>query len=757
MTENVLQNGMEPFQNPDCVPLEDLILTIKTGGIPDLVPALDEKWVEERYFLHYEVPNIYDSNGTEILGAKEHWIEIMGYMIDDLKWVLTIPFYRFWSNVVFNSSILDALVSFLQEAPPYYALESFPNDSEMQNTLETLRHYVLLIFARLVTNKESPTEYMMVPYLGKVLYDHFIFTVPIIYDLCQLYGRENEKTVSKILNSLFTIQPLYNVDIEKSVPYLVEALGNVERKFQERPSYLLDEAVPLLNEPPIEITKITLFSLEDMILYVLDISSTITIFLKNYPLAIKKYRNDNFINEIVSIYENTIPKMYKKLNELAYNEENLTKFIELRHRLDVTRIELLHLYRTLVHEPVENIHQKLDTLTEDEIKDRVDDYLNLLSNAISEKEFITDYHQFYPVGLDLEELSKICPELDTIKRNYILQAVYAAIGDSQISFILSSNNKKESIAGPSNVEINQPSTSKNIFAENVTLKPVRRSSIEIASLISEVKDILNDLGEGFIQMCLKHYNYDTAAVINAVLEQTLPSHLSELDFFLPYIPPDTEEEPAPEVVNHDIISERLNVFDNDEFDIMNRDDIDMSRIHKGKRKDKYRNMNELLNDKSEIRKVSDIYRKYSLVVDNYDDEYDDTYDSHDVRGTTQDDIAESRAFTTPRVLLAKEKNITESEDENESDSENENNSNGVNNKDNFVQNPAELRAKAEQRRQAGRGKRPSNDVVGKPKGQGQDKEVTINRDKKNAHKATRANHNRRAGAQWKQRHGMIHS
>ncbi|KAI4490294.1 hypothetical protein M0802_010762 [Mischocyttarus mexicanus] len=49
------------------------------------------------------------------------------------------------------------------------------------------------------------------------------------------------------------------------------------------------------------------------------------------------------------------------------------------------------------------------------------------------------------------------------------------------------------------------------------------------------------------------------------------------------------------------------------------------------------------------------------------------------------------------VLLAKEKNITES-DENESDSDNENNSNGANNKDNFVQNPADLHVKAEQQR-----------------------------------------------------------
>lgn len=67
------------------------------------------------------------------------------------------------------------------------------------------------------------------------------------------------------------------------------------------------------------------------------------------------------------------------------------------------------------------------------------------------------------------------------------------------------------------------------------------------------------------------------------------------------------------------------------------------------RKDKYKDINELLNDKSEIKKVANIYSKYSLVMDDYDDEYDDTYDSHDVRGTTQDDVSDSRAFTTPRV------------------------------------------------------------------------------------------------------------
>jgi len=70
------------------------------------------------------------------------------------------------------------------------------------------------------------------------------------------------------------------------------------------------------------------------------------------------------------------------------------------------------------------------------------------------------------------------------------------------------------------------------------------------------------------------------------------------------------------------------------------------------RKDKYRNTNEMLNDKSEIKKSWDIYKRYSLVADEYDDEYDDTYDSHDIRGSAPDDSTEidARPFITPRVI-----------------------------------------------------------------------------------------------------------
>jgi len=44
-------------------------------------------------------------------------------------------------------------------------------------------------------------------------------------------------------------------------------------------------------------------------------------------------------------------------------------------------------------------------------------------NAISEKEFIIDYHRFYPIDVDLKIMTKLCPEVyPFLKRliNYII-------------------------------------------------------------------------------------------------------------------------------------------------------------------------------------------------------------------------------------------------------------------------------------------------------------------------------------------------
>lgn len=117
---------------------------------------------------------------------------------------------------------MNMLVSVLQESPPFYALENFPDVPAMKDALNLLQQLVLLAFVRLVTNKESPNDFMQPVTHGNLLYDEYIFTVAILWDLCQLYGRENRKTVERIVRNLFKMQPLYKDDLEKSVSFLVQ-------------------------------------------------------------------------------------------------------------------------------------------------------------------------------------------------------------------------------------------------------------------------------------------------------------------------------------------------------------------------------------------------------------------------------------------------------------------------------------------------------------------------------------------------------
>lgn len=55
------------------------------------------------------------------------------------------------------------------------------------------------------------------------------------------------------------------------------------------------------------------------------------------------------------------------------------------------------------------------------------------------------------------------------------------------------------------------------------------SAGELESLLCHIRDLLPDLGEGFILACLEEYGYNSELVINNVLEDKLSPSLDKLD------------------------------------------------------------------------------------------------------------------------------------------------------------------------------------------------------------------------------------
>ncbi|MCJ1483922.1 hypothetical protein MMC06_004090 [Schaereria dolodes] len=158
------------------------------------------------------------------------------------------------------------------------------------------------------------------------------------------------------------------------------------------------------------------------------------------------------------------------------------------------------------------------------------------------------------------------------------------------------------------------------------------------SLISQIQDLFPDLGTGFIVKLLDEYDNDTEQVTAILLDDSLPPHLRDLDrsekilvdHNLPDLGLARNLEPRTKVPQ---ISSRRNVFDNDDFSKLS---VSPSSLHVG-RKNPNLTADQLLADRSTAPHKAAILAALA-VFDADDDERDDTYDVEDVGGTVDSAI-----------------------------------------------------------------------------------------------------------------------
>ena len=180
----------------------------------------------------------------------------------------------------------------------------------------------------------------------------------------------------------------------------------------------------------------------------------------------------------------------------------------------------------------------------------------------------------------------------------------------------------------------------NLQNDGATSKTV--NDVELFSLVSHVQDLLPGLGDGFVILCLEELNYDVEQVINLLLEDNLPPSLQNMDRNL------SKEEAMKgrKQPVKTLLDQRHSVYDKDEFDVFSSNKVDISKIHKGKRREKG-NLKTLLSDKTDITEsvkerysAYDVFNRHAWTASLYDDEYDDTYDSQNVGAQDADSADE---------------------------------------------------------------------------------------------------------------------
>ncbi|XP_076023507.1 activating signal cointegrator 1 complex subunit 2 [Genypterus blacodes] len=729
------------------------------------LPALHPDRKEERYFVPYELPGDH-SSPAEV----EEFLERARFITEDLEWLLALPHDKFWCQVVFDESLQGCLDSYLRNAPrglDFTALPSSPSVVEMQRSVHRA---VFLTFLRMATHKESKENFLTPAVFGEIIYENFLFDIPKILDLCVLFGKGNSRLLHKMIENIFTQQPSYYSDLDETVPSVLQVLDTILIKcgLQCEGATAMEPLKLNTHKQPTAMTM-SQQELVDLILYLCDLTSTIHAFLDIFPAACSNFHSYGFLNRLSSFYETAVPDLEKAVRKRNFDDKSLQE--DLWNRVS-------HSCRRMI----ETIHQLLHYICLQPILEGgenshvfAEEVLQHFTSFIPEKRFLSDYDEQFPIAEDLSLLQQAIPDIDETRVSYILQGVNGAWD--------SAGRKKQSSVQPRVPAVPsaaQAAAGGAVASASHSLEDTREqegegagcpvSTAELESLLSCIKELLPDLGEGFVLACLQEYDYNSERVINNILEDRLSPRLEELDRAMPR--PVKEDLPT-------VLNKRSNVFDDDDFDIFRRDNIDMSRIWKGRRKGE--SARETVNDKRHIAEQRERYLAYETVVDevviepgssaadygldDYDDEYDDTYDINQVGANDldRDSLLNRRPSTVPLVLQMGNKKAFEEQDEGEEGQEEEETGvqNNVN-RDQFVQDPAVLRERAEARRaamQQRKGFRPEHPshVAGRPKGQGQTTETFLDRRKKEANKSRGANHNRRSMADRKRNKGMIPS
>lgn len=747
------------------LPLDQLQITHKdpkTGKLRTSA-ALHPEQKADRYFVLYKPPP-----KDNIPALVEEYLERASFVANDLDWLLALPHDKFWCQVIFDESLQKCLDSYLHYVPRKFDewVAPTPEVADMQ---KHLHRSVFLTFLRMSTHKESKDHFISPSAFGEILYNNFLFDIPKILDLCVLFGKGNSPLLQKMIGNIFTQQPSYYNDLDETIPTILQVFSNILQHCGLQGDGTNTIPQKLGERARLTPSDMPLLELKDIVLYLCDTSTTLWAFLDIFPLACQTFQKHDFCYRLASFYEMAIPEIESAIKKRRLEDSKLLG--DMWQRLSHSKKKLMEVFHTILNQicllPI------LESSC-DNVQGFIEEFLQIFSSLLQEKRFLRDYDSFFPVAEDISLLQQASSALDETRTAYILQAVESAwegVDRQKIKDIKDPSRAKDSDNGvtmtaepvsemPSSQVENWEDDEECMGAAAAVGPAV--SGVELDSLISQVKDLLPDLGEGFILACLEHYSYDSERVINNILEDRLAPELSQLDRSLErQVKPD----PTP------LLSSRHNVFQNDEFDVFSRDSIDLSRVHKGRRKEE--TVRSLVNDKQAVVAQWQRYQKYSVVVeevplqpgeyqaDDYEDEYDDTYDGNQVGANdadSDDELISRRPFTIPQVLRTKmpvEGQEEECDEEDEVEEE-------APKPDHFIQDPAVLREKAEARRiafLARKGYRPENStaVAGGPRGHGQSRETTQERRKKEANKAARANHSRRTMADRKRNKGMIPS
>ncbi|XP_049517549.1 LOW QUALITY PROTEIN: activating signal cointegrator 1 complex subunit 2-like [Dermacentor silvarum] len=633
-------------------------------------------FVEPVYWLMYRPPRLIFSfdelmsicaNEEQDLAEKysaaiEEWLDRMAYIGEDLTKMLRIPHNRFWSHAMYDNGFHQLLESYLRLAPRYTGLHRYTITKEMQEADERVHKLVFRTYLRLSTNKESKVNFMDKDKFADLIYENFVFDIAKLIDICVLFERGNHDLVCRMVEHIMKCQPKYNSDLKEIENTIFLAFDMAAQSIQSQDDKDSEAKPRRLDEGKAESSELCLMPFQkflDCITYTVDISASLATFFNVYPTAAKIFTLEKVGPRLARFFDATLPVLKEELVRRNRLQSFEPVFSLIKKRLSYAKVCVLKLFRCLLQQsclqPLIEIGQEKQKQAGKEIP-YIESFFEVICNCLTEKHFIVSYQQRYPLEEDIGMFEQYNFCVDNTRTLYILQsisAIYTELGSAPPSNLL---NAQDAAANPRQTpkvpEFQTTNEAVAAAAEPCKAEPAEEElgacggepAAVPSSEFQNLAELFPNLSTKFLKECLEYYNNNHDEVVMALLDNNLPPSLSQ--------PTVSTSTPAPLAI------ESRSIYDNDVFDILRRNDVDMSKLHIGKKSKTPKS----LDDKGHDKVLKEVYEKYSIVHDVmdgkgvYEDEYDDTYDSNDVglqEPAPEGELFTRRAFTTPRVLEQK--------------------------------------------------------------------------------------------------------
>ncbi|KAJ3397722.1 hypothetical protein HDU92_004138 [Lobulomyces angularis] len=479
-----------------------------------------------------------------------------------------------------------------------------------------------------------------------------------LIEFTKIYSNANIEVVCSILKNLFGLKP----------SILEEELSALIRKFNYLIQYLAKKQLKKFTEENGKgkgkgkssescsqkvLSEAEEVELKSQIELIIDAVYTLVSFFNSCPkeaLIILSSTEREFFNALFQVFD--ISNFLRNLHDKNLIV-NLMDYVLLK--IKVLKLLVVEVFKIFVFKGF------LDDFMNSENFDNFDTFFMLMHRILEHSEVESGEASKIlwdsPLAVDFDIKYDLLSQL-----NELLAKVkgHLDVEETRVQFLILSIENLLEISGNSNVKFLKTKKNRNLVAVenwNNELPPqyvqndvarfnsVNQNNtnpndqfIHRTSLISQVQDIFPELGEGFIDCCLKEFDDKPEIVIDKILMDDLPMGLKNLDRNTQreinnviYPPSENNQiilyEEKEVQKQEDYISTRKNIFDGDEFDVFNpKGKIDATKVIFGKKSGAVAEK-----DEDFIKQVKPTILEYSIENDDvYDDEYDDTYDSNDI-------------------------------------------------------------------------------------------------------------------------------